>query len=167
MLNTTRLLRRMLAVRYSALMFCGPFHLAFFASVYHALKAFSASGCFSQNDFSVLTEITRMIQNTVFPNWEQARRVHGGLACPPLSFWRREMEMIGPEFSFDLLARALANRLHYLDPGAGHTRIRACSRPLSCSFSARWDEKMHREYFPWMIRLGTTSGERLRLCKAL
>jgi hypothetical protein len=123
MLNTTRLLRRMLAVRYSALMFCGPFHLAFFASVYHALKAFSASGCFSQNDFSVLTEITRMIQNTVFPNWEQARRVHGGLACPPLSFWRREMEMIGPEFSFDLLARALANRLHYLDPGAGHTRM--------------------------------------------
>src|SRR3989304_5474448 len=42
MLNTTRLLRRMLAVRYSVLMSCGPFHLDFFASVYHALKGLLA-----------------------------------------------------------------------------------------------------------------------------
>jgi hypothetical protein len=86
MLNTTRLLRRMLAVRYSALMSCGPFHLAFFASVYHALKGFSPSGCFSQNNFSALTEITRMIQNTVFPNWEQAR----GFGASPHSLSRVE-----------------------------------------------------------------------------
>jgi hypothetical protein len=34
---------------------------ALLASVYHALKGLSASGCFSQKDFSVFTEITRTI----------------------------------------------------------------------------------------------------------
>ena len=45
--------------------------LARLTSVYHALKAHSASGCSDQNDFSIFTEITRMRQDTLFPNWEQ------------------------------------------------------------------------------------------------
>src|SRR5215475_13621086 len=36
------------------------FHLAFLASVYQAPKELSASGCFSQNNFRVFTEVTRM-----------------------------------------------------------------------------------------------------------
>ena len=49
--------RRAVAVLIS----CGLLQLALLASVYHALKGLSASGCFSQKDFSVFTEITRTI----------------------------------------------------------------------------------------------------------
>jgi hypothetical protein len=49
-----------------------PLQLALFTSVYHALSAPSESGCLSQKDFRVFTEITRTIQNSVFPFWEQA-----------------------------------------------------------------------------------------------
>jgi hypothetical protein len=52
-------------------MSCGLFQPAFFASVYHARKEFSASACSSQNDFSVFTEITRIAELTLFPIWEQ------------------------------------------------------------------------------------------------
>jgi hypothetical protein len=45
----------------SVLMSCGLLQLALLASVYHALKGLSASGCSSQKNFSVFTEITLTI----------------------------------------------------------------------------------------------------------
>src|SRR5207249_10091352 len=114
MLNTTRLFRRMLTVGYAVLISCKLFQLALFASVYHARREFSASGCFFQNDFSVFTEMILTDQLTSFPKWEQGlfldrtewlnQRAKAGRSCPlilnvPLTISDKSMNVF-PTHSF-------------------------------------------------------------------
>src|ERR1700681_633280 len=72
MLNTTRLLGRMLAFRRATLISSGRPQRARRASAYHALSGISDSGCFCQNRRSVEIAITR-IGESMLPRWEHGQ----------------------------------------------------------------------------------------------